>query len=46
MSDCQVSFGRADSKRVQLERGRLWGWGVTKPRRHSTRWIVESWFST
>ena len=42
MSDCQVSLGRADSKRIQLERGRFWGWAVTKPRRRSTRWIVES----
>src|ERR1700722_11205765 len=25
----------------QLERGRLWGW-VTKPRRRSARWMVES----
>ena len=24
------------------ERGRFWGWGVTKPRRCSTRWMVES----
>ena len=42
MSVCQVSLGRADSKRVQLERGRFWGWGVTEPRRRRTRWMVDS----
>ena len=42
MSDCQVSLGRSDSKRIQLERGRFWGWAMTKPRRRSIRWMVES----
>ena len=30
------------SKRIQLDRGRFWGWSTTNPRVASTRWMVES----
>lgn len=40
-SDCQHWLGRSASERFQLERGRLWGCGVMKPRRSRMRQIVE-----
>lgn len=41
-SDCQRSFGSAASKRTHELLGRLCGWGLTSPRRLSTRQIVET----
>lgn len=37
MSDCQHSFGRAAWNRMNEDRGRLRGCGVTRPRRRRTR---------
>jgi len=42
MSLCQHSLGRSASKRVQLDRGRFCGCGVTNPLRRSARWMVDS----
>ncbi len=41
-SDCQHSFGSWASKRTQELLGRLWGWGVTNPRRRRIRQIVDT----
>ena len=42
MSACQRSFGISAWNRTNELRGRFCGWGVTKPRRDSTRQIVET----
>ncbi len=42
MSACQRSFGIAASNRQNEDLGRFCGCGVTKPRRDSTRQIVET----
>jgi hypothetical protein len=41
-SDCQHSFGSWASNRIHELRGHLCGCGVTKPRRRSTRQIVDT----
>jgi hypothetical protein len=41
-SACQQWSGSSARKRFQDERGRLCGWGVTKPRRVRIRQIVET----
>lgn len=42
MPACQTSPGRPASNLRQDERGRLCGWGVTKPRRDKIRQIVAT----
>lgn len=42
MSACQRSFGIAASNRMNELFGRFCGWGVTKPRRESTRQMVAT----
>ena len=42
VSACQHSLGSSAWNRRQELRGRLWGWGVTKPRRLSTRQMVAT----
>ncbi len=41
-SVCQSSLGSAASKRMNDERGRLWGCGVIRPWRERIRQIVET----
>ncbi len=41
-SACQSSLGWVAVKRFQADRGRLWGWGTTKPRRVRMRQIVHT----
>ena len=40
VSACHISLGRAASKRTKEERGRFWGWGVTRPWRERMRQMV------
>ena len=42
VSDCHSSLGRAASKRMNDERGRLWGWGVIRSCRRRTRHAVAT----
>jgi hypothetical protein len=42
VSACHSSLGRAASKRMKEERGRLCGWGVIRPWRERMRQMVAT----